>query len=120
MSKMFVSLGFWMTIVLFVVLGYAFGSDCPGFLGCEDRHAFSLSPLQDENRTLESDSWVSEEFPRTRCPTSPTLRSYDPEFEQMTNLQQGGPSYAPGFTINITRQPAQLAVCPGAIEIPRH
>ena len=35
MAKMFLSLGFWMTIVLFVALGYALGrAECPGSMNC--------------------------------------------------------------------------------------
>ncbi len=30
MAKMLLSLGFWMTIVLFIALGYALGADCSG------------------------------------------------------------------------------------------
>ena len=44
-----------------------------------------------------------------------------PDFQQMANLQAGdAPVYAPGFSLNITRHPPEVTLCPGPIEIPRH
>jgi hypothetical protein len=121
MAKIYLSVGFWMTFVLFIALGYAFGSECPGVMGCENRHAaFRPSVIQDENPILDNDMLISERFPHSNCPSNPTLRSYDPDFTQMANLQQGGPTYAPGFSLTIARRPPEVSLCPGAIEIPRH
>ncbi len=42
MGKMFLSLGFWMTILLFIALGYAlnnaWGSECSDSLNCGFQH----------------------------------------------------------------------------------
>jgi len=123
MAKIFLSLGFWMTIVLFIALGYAFDF-AHGAEYSEtaiDRPAIATSILQDENqRVAENDLQASDVVPRSRCPQSATPRSNIADFPQMANLQEGGPAYAPGFSFSITREPPQLSACPGPIEIPRH
>ena len=44
MAKMLLSLGFWMTIVLFIALGYALGADCSGSMNRSSGHtAIALS-----------------------------------------------------------------------------
>jgi hypothetical protein len=121
MAKMFMSLGFWMTIVLFLALGYtfktAFGAEC---LNCGDRPAPAGSPvLSNENRHFENDLGASDVARRRQCAPSATVRGNDLEFQQMANLQQGGPSYAPGVSLTIARRPPQVRLCPGPIEIPR-
>ena len=73
MAKMFFSLGFWMTIVLFIALGYAlgalgysFGADCAGAMNCDDgQSAIASSVLAGENRSLQSDLRASDVFPRS-------------------------------------------------------
>jgi len=73
MAKMFFSLGFWMTIVLFIALGYAlgalgysFGADRAGSMNCAARQsARASSMLADENRGLQSDLRASDVFPRS-------------------------------------------------------
>ena len=122
MAKMFLSLGFWMTIVLFIALGYAFdlayGAEC---LNCGDRPTASGSfASSKENPHFENDSAASDVARRSRCAPNATVVHNRPEFEQMANLQQGGPSYAPGVSITISRHSPQMSLCPGPIEIPRH
>ena len=123
MAKIFLSLGFWMTIVLFIALGYAFDF-AHGAEHSEtaiDHPAIATSILQDENqRVVENDLQGSDIVPRSRCPQSATPRSNIADFQQMANLQEGGPAYAPGFSFSITRQPPTLSACPGPIEIPRY
>jgi hypothetical protein len=122
MAKMFLSLGFWMTIILFIALGYAFdqayGAEC---LNCGNqpttRDSFASSK---HSWHFENDSGASDVARRHGCAPNATARPNGPEFEQMANLQQGGPSYAPGLSISITPRPAQVSLCPGPIEIPRH
>ena len=122
MAKMFLSLGFWMTIVLFIALGYALGSECPGSMNCGDRHT-TLAPsfLSDENPNFEIDPRASDVIPRSRCAPLASPRSSNlSDFQQMANLQAGGPTYAPGLSLTITRRPPRMSLCPGPIEIPRH
>jgi hypothetical protein len=125
MAKIFLSLGFWMTIVLFVALGYAighaFGSECSGSINCRDgRIAFTPPLLQDENRSFENDLRASDIMRRNRCAPNATPRSNILDFQQMANLQSGGPTYAPGLSFAIEGQPPRISICPGPIEIPRH
>jgi hypothetical protein len=125
MAKMFFSLGFWMTIVLFVALGYAFGhafgSECSGSMNCHDgRIEFTSHSLKDENRSLENEPRASDVVRGSRCAPNATPRSNGLDFQQMANLQAGAPTYAPGLSFTIERQSPQMSVCPGPIEIPRH
>ena len=124
MAKMFLSLGFWMTIVLFIALGYAFD-----FAHGAEYSETAIDHAGDRVR----------QFYRTKisasskmiCKAATSYRAVDAretrrraatllDFQQMANLQDGGPAYAPGFSFSITRQPPQLSICPGPIEIPRH
>jgi hypothetical protein len=137
MAKMFMSLGFWMTIVLFIALGYAFnrawGAECAGSvntINCGYGHATrasSISPASwispDENQhfQIENDLNASDDVRRRRCANNVSPRTDYPDFQQMANLQAGdAPVYAPGFSLNITRRPPEVTLCPGPIEIPRH
>jgi hypothetical protein len=131
MAKMFMSLGFWMTILLFVALGFAYqtawGAECAGSINCGYTHATrasSISPASwispDENH-FENDSGASNDVRRHRCANNASPRIDYPDFQQMANLQAGdAPVYAPGFSLNITRRPPEVTLCPGPIEIPRH
>ena len=120
MAKVFLSLGFWMTIVLFIALGYAFrsvyGSEC---LNCGERRSAFASPANG-NRHFENDLGTGDVAGFRRCAPDATVRSNVPDFQQMANLQQGGPTYAPGVSLTITRRPPQMRLCPGPIEMPRH
>ncbi len=122
MAKIFLSLGFWMTIVLFIALGYAldFAHGAVYSETAIDHPAIAKSILQDENLRAASDLQGSDVVPRSRCPQSATPRSNIADFPQMANLQEGGPAYAPGFSFSITSEPPTLSACPGPIEIPRH
>jgi hypothetical protein len=121
MAKLFLSLGFWMTIVLFIALGYAFDF-AHGAEYSEtaiDHPAIATSILQDQ-RVADNDLQGSDVVPRTKCAQSATARSNIADFQQMANLQGGEPAYAPGFSFSITSEPPTLSACPGPIEIPRH
>src|SRR6202040_4212889 len=81
MAKMFMSLGFWMTIVLFIALGYAFdrawGAECAGSvnsINCGYTHATrgsSISPVSwnspDENQNFQIENGASNDLRRRRC-----------------------------------------------------
>jgi hypothetical protein len=123
MAKMFLSLGFWMTILLFIALGYAYenawGSECGELVNCGFTHASWISP--DENPHFEDDLGANDDVRRHRCAPNASPRIDYPDFQQMANLQAGdAPVYAPGFSLNITRRPPEVSLCPGPIEIPRH
>lgn len=137
MAKIFLSLGFWMTILLFVALGYAYqnawGAECTesiDSINCGYTHATRasssspvswISPDENQNSYFENDLRGSDDVRRHRCsPNTSPLTDY-PDFQQMANLQAGDvPVYAPGFSLNITRHPPEVTLCPGPIEIPRH
>jgi hypothetical protein len=127
MAKMFLSLGFWMTIVLFIALGYtfksAYGAECAGLTNCGYTPVgFASSTLPDENQHFENDLGASNsDVARRRpCVASASPATY-PDFQQMANLQAGDrPVYAPGLSLTMTRRPPELRLCPGPIEIPRH
>ena len=125
MGKMFLSLGFWMTILLFIALGYAFnyawGAECSDSMNCGHRRVtLASSVFPDENRHFENDLGASD-VRRGRCAPDASPRTDYPDFQQMANLQAGdAPVYAPGFSLNITRRPPEVTLCPGPVEIPRH
>ncbi len=80
MAKMIFSLGFWMTIVLFVALGYAFdrawGSECPDSLNCGFQHvAFASSDSSVDNPHFENDLGASDVDRRRRCAANATSRT---------------------------------------------
>ena len=122
MAKMFLSLGFWMTIVLFIALGYAIGADCPDSMDCSDGHsAIASSVLQNENQYLKESMRARDVASSIECPPSSTSHSNELNFAQMANLQGGGgPVYAPGISFVMTPRSSQMIVCPGPVEIPRH
>jgi hypothetical protein len=126
MAKMFLSLGFWMTILLFIALGYAFdrawGAECADPMNCAYRPTTSASSdFSDENRHFGNDLGAGDVAHRIRCASNPTSPSNYPDFQQMANLQANdSPTYAPGLSLTITRRPPEMSLCPGPVEIPRH
>jgi len=121
MAKMFLSLGFWMTIVLFVALGYVFGAECPGSMNCGDgQSAIAASNIQDENRSFESDPPASDLISRGGCATDAPIRGNISDFPQIADLEAGGPTYLPGLSLTISHRPPQVSLCPGAIAVPRY
>jgi len=120
-TKIILSAGFWLTMVLFVALGYALGDECPGSgsMSCASRpSALATSILQDENRDFGNDARASDALRRSRCAPRAALRGTDPSFPQIANWQRGGSMYAPGLSLTITRRPDHLTLCPGPVEIP--
>jgi len=126
MGKMFLSLGFWMTILLFLALGYTFqyawGSECPDATNCGYTRSNSASPVfPDRNLHFENDLGASDVARGRRCAPTSSPRTDYPDFQQMANLQAGDrPVYAPGISLTITRRPPEVSLCPGPVEIPRH
>ena len=123
MGKMFLSLGFWMTILLFIALGYTFEyawgaetSDAMNYGYTRGTFASSIGNLHFENDLRAGDS-----ARRSRCAQTASPRADYPDFQQMANLQAGDrPVYAPGLSITLTRRPPEASLCPGPVEIPRH
>ena len=126
MGKMFLSLGFWMTILLFIALGYTFqyawGAECSDAMKCGyTRSAFASSDFSDRNLHFEDDLGASDVARRGRCAQTASPRTDYPDFQQMANLQAGDrPVYAPGISITLTPRPPEVSLCPGPVEIPRH
>jgi hypothetical protein len=126
MGKMFLSLGFWMTILLFIALGYTFeyawGAESPdarnyGYA----RPSFASSDFSDRNLHFENDLGASDAARRSQCASAASPRADYPDFQQMANLQAGDrPVYAPGISLSLTRRPPEVSLCPGPVEIPRH
>jgi hypothetical protein len=126
MGKMFFSLGFWMTILLFMALGYAYqnasGAECAESSNCSYSNVTRASWVSADSKWhFENDLEASDDVRRHRCPSNESPRVDSPDFQQMANLQAGdSPTYAPGFSFTITRRPPDASLCPGPIEIPRH
>ncbi len=125
MAKMIFSLGFWMTIVLFVALGWAldraWGSGCSGSMDCGYQRATSASAgASDENKSFENDLRARDVARGIKCAPNSIAQGADPRFQQMADLQAGAPIYAPGLSLTISRRPPEVSLCPGPIEIPRH
>jgi hypothetical protein len=126
MGKMFLSLGFWMTILLFIALGYTFeyawGAERSDAMNpAYTRATFASSDFSDRNLHFENDLGASDVARRSRCASAASPRTDYPDFQQMANLQAGdAPVYAPGLSFSITHRPPEVALCPGPVEIPRH
>ena len=121
-TRIILSAGFWVTIIVFVVIGYALGDVCPaGSMKCgpgAENLAIATSVLQDENRNPESDPRASDSFARSRCAPEASSHSTNPSFPQIANWQRGGSMYAPGLSLTMTRRPHHVTLCPGPVEIP--
>ena len=126
MGKMFLSLGFWMTILLFIALGYTFeyawGAETSDAMNYGyTRSSFASSDFSDRNLHFENDLGASDVARRSRCASAASPRADYPDFQQMANLQAGDrPVYAPGLSLTLTRRPPEASLCPGPVEIPRH
>ena len=120
MTRIIFSAGFWVTLLVFVVFGYAFADVCPaGSMNCGSEHlGIATSVLQDESLKSESDARSSDRFVRSRCAPEAAARSTDPSFPQIANWQRGGSMYAPGLSLTMTRRPDHVTICPGPVEIP--
>lgn len=122
MAKMIFSLGFWMTIVLFIALGYALGyvidENGLGSSYSEAKSTFTPSALHDEYRSLESELSAAEIAAGKVCAPQAAARDDDLLFRQVASLQAADRTYAPGLSFSITHHPSRIRICPGPIEIP--
>jgi len=117
MAKMFFSLGFWMTIVLFIVLGYAFGYVLDES-GIGSTYESVTSALRHEFRGTANQPAPGDVAGRNKCAPQTISRGDDLSFRQFANLQAGERTYAPGLSFSFARHPDRIRVCPGPIEIP--
>ena len=122
MAKMIFSLGFWMTIVLFIALGYALGYviDESG-LGSGYSVAgskFTPSTLHDEYRSTETDLSSAENAARNVCASQTASHDSGLLFRQVASLQAADRTYAPGLSFSITHHPRRIRICPGPVEVP--
>jgi hypothetical protein len=125
MGKMFLSLGFWMTILLFIALGYTFeyawGAETSDAMNRGyTRPSFASSDFSGRNLPFGNDFGASDVARRHPCAPAASPRTDYPDFQQMANLQAGdAPVYAPGISLSLNRPP-EVSLCPGPVEIPRH
>jgi hypothetical protein len=117
MAKMFFSLGFWMTIVLFIALGYASGYVLDES-GVGSTYGVITSALRHEFHGTANELGSSDVAGRNKCASQTTSRDDDLFFRQSANLQASDRTYAPGLSFSVTRHPDRIRVCPGPIEIP--
>ena len=109
MTKIILSAGFWVTLVLFIALGYAFGAE---------QSVTASSASQYKSRTFENDARASDALERSRCGPGSARRAADPTFPQVANWQRGGSMYAPGLSFTLTSK-SHVTLCPGPVEIPQ-
>ena len=109
MDKIILSGGFWLTLVLFVMLGYAFGAE---------PSSTALSAAQYGSKTSENDARASDSRERSRCAPASARRTADPDFPQAANWQRGGSTFAPGLSFTLTSK-SHVTLCPGPVEIPQ-
>jgi hypothetical protein len=108
-TKIILSAGFWITLVVFIALGYAFG---------DEQSVTPSSAPQYRSQTFENDVRTSDSAARSSCAPA-TARGADPMFPQVSNWQRGGSMYAPGLSLTLTSKPRHLTLCPGPVEIPQ-
>jgi len=108
-DKIILSAGFWITLVLFVALGYAFG---------DEQSVTASSASQYKSQTFGNDARRSDSLERSRCAPGAAQRSTDPTFPQVANWQRGGSMYAPGLSFTLTSK-SRVTLCPGPVEIPQ-
>jgi hypothetical protein len=108
-DKIVLSGGFWVTLVLFVALGYAFGAE---------QSVTASSSAQYRSQTVENGARASDSIERSRCAPGSARRAADPTFPQAANWQRGGSMYAPGLSFTLTNK-SHVTLCPGPVEIPQ-
>jgi hypothetical protein len=125
MAKMIFSLGFWMTMVLFIGLGYVFGADLPDWADhgkaaqavavgwSPDEQSPSLQQYQDQPGAERTSDFPLPAGCRPDA-TPPT----DSMFPQTANWQRGGSMYAPGVSLTFSDN-HQVSLCPGPVVIPQ-
>ena len=108
-DKITLSAGFWITLVLFVALGYAFA---------DEQSLTASSAAQYKSQTFDNDARASDSLERSRCGSGSARRADDPTFPQVANWQRGGSMYAPGLSFTLTSK-SHVTLCPGPVEIPQ-
>jgi hypothetical protein len=121
MAKMFFSLGFWMTIVLFVSLGYVFGAELPSPTTYSAEEQTIEGPLvphdqasQYLDQTNQRDVGAQDRELRG-CPSNENPNKFPPSY----SAERQEPRYAPGLTFTLGDKPRSSSLCAGPVEIPR-
>jgi hypothetical protein len=122
MAKMFFSLGFWMTIVLFISLGYVFGAELPSPLNYSaEEHTIGgpLAPRDEASQYVDQNNQngaAVEDRELRGCPSNESPNKFPPSY----SAERQGPRFAPGLTFTLGDKPARMSsLCAGPVEIPR-
>jgi hypothetical protein len=120
MAKMFFSLGFWMTIVLFISFGYVFGAEFPHLTtySAEEKSMDApVAPRDEAPLYLDSTNRYgagTEDRERSECAPEP-LDKFPPSY----SAERQELRYAPGLSITLGDKPRRPSLCAGPVEIPR-
>jgi len=113
MVRLMSCLGLWLTIGLFVALGYALGDECGSARTCvvnPPEVQSSSSSTQSLNQTFNRTETTARE---SGCRGNPTLSVND--LAQSTNREGANPVYAPSVVLTFGDNPLRIRVCPRAI-----
>jgi len=115
MIRLISCLGFWLTIGLFVVFGYALGGEYDPMNGrevCSTDLQSTTPAAADRNESLgENESNAKE----TDCIGNPVAPVDD--LAQSINRVGGDPVYAPSIILTFTGDPPRVGLCPRAIPV---
>lgn len=112
MLRLISCLGFWLTVSLFVALGYAMGADCVPASTCFVNPLAVDSPTASSNGTIDSEEASRNE---TDCLGSPLFVSNLFDLSQGSNREGANPVYGPSTMLTFTDNPLDISICPRAI-----
>lgn len=121
MAKMFFSLSFWMTIVLFISLGYVFGAEVPSPMAYRAEEQTISGPLAPRDVTPlyldETNHNAGVEDRELRgCPSDESPNRFPPSY----SADRQEPRYVPGLTFMLGDKPPRMSrLCAGPVQIPR-
>jgi hypothetical protein len=122
MAKQFFSLGFWMTIVLFISLSYVFAAEVPSPTTYEAEEQTIQGPLvpreEAPNYVDETNTYSAgaEDRDRRGCPSDEGSNKFPPSY----SAERRELRFAPGLTFTLGDKPSRMSsLCAGPVEIPR-
>ena len=122
MAKMFFSLGFWMTIVLFVSLGYVFGAELPSpmaYRAEEQTVDGPLAPRDEASQYLDQTNQYNagaKDRELRGCSSNVSPNKFPPSY----SAERQEPRFAPGLSFTLGgNSPRMSSLCAGPVEIPR-
>lgn len=122
MAKMFFSLGFWMTIVLFVTLGYVFGAELPSPMAyrAEQQTIYeSLASRDEASQYLDQSNHNGAAAEDRELPGCPSNESPN-KFPRSYSADRQEPRFAPGLSFSLGGNPPRMSnLCAAPVEIPR-